>query len=70
MVSYWELHVALIEKLRLLGLYYQHKDRLELAWLKHQLKKIPGENLTSEIDTLITLRTLGQEPAHKDGRYL
>lgn len=70
MAEYVDVQKELVDKLRERGIYYHYKDRLELAWLKHHLKKIPGGELTLLINDLITLRIQGKEPEHKDGRYV
>lgn len=73
--EYFAPHIRLIHELRLHGIFHSINDRLPLAWYKHHLKKlaIAPEKLTritSLIDECIILRREGQEPPHKDERYI
>lgn len=70
---YWAVHNKLIHKLREIGIHHSFKDRLELAWYKHHIKKVTDKSVTDIIgllDHCIQLRIEGLEPQHKNGRYL
>lgn len=72
--KYRQAHNMLVNTLRFVGLKYYYEDRLPLfkLWLKIR-KMRPTEHTRAVMDHIewcIQLRTLGEEPPHKNNKYL
>jgi hypothetical protein len=72
-VNYKALNNEVIEELREIGLWFPDDTRLDLFWLRNAIQSLADTDRVREItfglDTLVTLRTEGEEPPSKDGRY-
>lgn len=76
-MGYEDQHKALIDELRKAGIWFDYRQRIDLAWLRYNIAKVLDQEYNAQLNSIIDLidhcvysRIRGQEPKHEDGWYL